>query len=322
MCGANLVISEKELVRILGEYVDRQGLFSSKKDNEEFIKKFKHAKKRLPTLDDLWVSALDLAKLDKMSNKKEEKKTEDKKKDDTKKDEKKELDIDGQIEKLKAKKLLEKQQKETSKKSEQEAAIKPIAGIGHKDDKKGTKSDTFFDEEESEASAPISSKVSASSAAAKSDNLADMLKSTRDSKTASPQVKSAPSSLFSDVSSETTSSGDNKTDERQKRLLELKKKREALSVSEAEIPPMKPAEIMKGPEVKASSISIEKPVVKELSSAPPMAPKNAPGPAVIIKEPSAPSAQPKSGDVVICPVCGFRNPTYSKFCLEDGTPLG
>ncbi|MHA1341976.1 MAG: zinc-ribbon domain-containing protein [Promethearchaeota archaeon] len=108
MCGAEIVINAKELARILGEYIERQGFWSSRKECEKFIKKFKSKNKRLPTLEELWKSAVDYAKLQ-MMDEKEIKKMK----------EKQDMDLKAQIEKIKKKKLAEKMAKKSK------AEIKP-----------------------------------------------------------------------------------------------------------------------------------------------------------------------------------------------------
>lgn len=78
MCGSNVVINEKELIRILKEYSERQGIYSTKRECENFLKKFKKNKKHLPTIEDLWDTSMDFVKIQKKS--KEEKENKDSKK--------------------------------------------------------------------------------------------------------------------------------------------------------------------------------------------------------------------------------------------------
>jgi len=101
MCGAEIVINAKELARILGEYIERQGFWISKKECENFIKTFKSKNKRLPTLDELWKSAVDYAKVQLMDEKELKKAKE-----------KQDLELKAQIEQMKKKKLEEKKLKE------------------------------------------------------------------------------------------------------------------------------------------------------------------------------------------------------------------
>ncbi|MHA1819660.1 MAG: zinc-ribbon domain-containing protein [Promethearchaeota archaeon] len=118
MCGAHIIISAKELVRILGEYIERQGVYASKKECENFIKKFKKSKKRLPTLDELWKASLEYVKVQLMDNK-ELKKMKEKKKSKEGQD----LDLKAQMEKLKKKKMLEKQKAKEKKLKEKGLSV-------------------------------------------------------------------------------------------------------------------------------------------------------------------------------------------------------
>lgn len=102
MCGAEIILKYNDLVKFLGEYIERQGLDSTKKECEKFIDEFKKKNKRLPNLDELWTAAVNFAKLQKMD-----------KQDLKKMKEKQEIDLDQQIEKLKKKKLEEIQKKKS-----------------------------------------------------------------------------------------------------------------------------------------------------------------------------------------------------------------
>lgn len=104
MCGAEIILKYNDLVKYLGEYIERQGLDSTKKECEKFIDEFKKKNKRLPNLDELWTAAVNFAKIQKMD-----------KQDLKKMKEKQEIDLDQQIEKLKKKKLEEVQKKKTEK---------------------------------------------------------------------------------------------------------------------------------------------------------------------------------------------------------------
>lgn len=118
MCGAEIILKYNDLVKFLGEYIERQGLDSTKKECEKFIDEFKKKNKKLPNLDELWTAAVNFAKLQKMD-----------KKDLKKIKEKPEIDLDQQIEKLKKKKLEEAQKKKTEKVPEPVAKIEDKKSI-------------------------------------------------------------------------------------------------------------------------------------------------------------------------------------------------
>jgi DNA-directed RNA polymerase subunit RPC12/RpoP len=118
MCGAEIILKVKDLVQYLGEYIDRQGLTSSKKECEKFIDEFKKKNKRLPNLDEIWTAAVDFAKIQKMD-----------KKDLKKMKEKQDVDLKDQMEKLKKKKMDEAQKKKTEK---------PVPAVGMVEHKKST----------------------------------------------------------------------------------------------------------------------------------------------------------------------------------------
>lgn len=107
MCGADIVLKRKELIRVLGEYIERQGLWSSKKECSKFVKRFKKKNKRLPNLDELWDAAVDFAKIQLM-DKKELKKLK----------EKQDLDLKKQMEKIKKRKLKERRKAKEAQKKE------------------------------------------------------------------------------------------------------------------------------------------------------------------------------------------------------------
>ena len=69
MCAAPLLLSQRDVIKVLQEYVDLQGIWLDVKEAKKFVLEFKKKFKRLPKLDDLWQSAIQLAKLDEMAEK-------------------------------------------------------------------------------------------------------------------------------------------------------------------------------------------------------------------------------------------------------------
>jgi hypothetical protein len=132
MCGAPMLLGDIDVIKILQEYVDLQGIYLEKKDAEEFIKSYKKQFKKLPGLDDLWNAALKLTKLEEMEDK-DLKKIEDKKRAQEraqvqqKMDEIKAQKIKDQEEKEREKREkedLEKQKKEEERRLKEEAKLK------------------------------------------------------------------------------------------------------------------------------------------------------------------------------------------------------
>ncbi len=106
MCGAPIMLGEDDLIKIMVEYVDRQGISIEIKQSKEFLAAYKKQYKKLPSLDELWNAATQLAKLESMSG-------EQLKKMEEKKKEKGKLDLESQMVRLKDKKLKEKEQVES-----------------------------------------------------------------------------------------------------------------------------------------------------------------------------------------------------------------
>ncbi len=113
MCGTQLQIGEKTLVKILAEYIDRQGLYVDDEEAENFIKSYKKNYKKLPTLMELWNASIQYAKIQDMS-KKELKEFEKKQRE---KEEKQAMEIKAQMLKIKEQK---KQQLEEEKRKKEE----------------------------------------------------------------------------------------------------------------------------------------------------------------------------------------------------------
>ena len=67
MCGAPIMLGEDDLIKIMVEYVDRQGISIEIKQSKEFLAAYKKQYKKLPSLDELWNAATQLAKLESMS---------------------------------------------------------------------------------------------------------------------------------------------------------------------------------------------------------------------------------------------------------------
>jgi RNA polymerase subunit RPABC4/transcription elongation factor Spt4 len=127
MCGSPIMLGEEDLVKILIEYVDRQGIFIELKQSREFIKTYKKNYKKLPSLDDLWNASAQLAKLEAMSD------DQIKKMEQKKKEKEKTVDVEAEMQRLKQKKLQEKAKIETEARQKEEAKHKAEEEVRRKE---------------------------------------------------------------------------------------------------------------------------------------------------------------------------------------------
>lgn len=123
MCGAAILLGEDALIKFLAEYVDRQGLTIDPKEAKEFIVAYKKNYKKLPSLDDLWNAAVQLAKLESMNEAQLKKAQQEK-------SQREKLNLQGEMERLKDKKLKEKEDIEAEKRRQEE--LKKAAEIERK----------------------------------------------------------------------------------------------------------------------------------------------------------------------------------------------
>jgi hypothetical protein len=68
MCATPLLMSEHDLLNIMHEYTELQGIFIDRDEAVEYMKAFKKKYKKLPDLDDLWDAAVQLAELEEMED--------------------------------------------------------------------------------------------------------------------------------------------------------------------------------------------------------------------------------------------------------------
>ena len=120
MCNTRLQLSEAVLVATLQDYIERQGLWVSEVEAQEFIDSYKKEYKKLPLLSELWAASKEFAKIEAMDKKQlkaYEQKQEEKRKEQ-------EREIKMKMLKLKAEKKEELERQEREREMELEAQRK------------------------------------------------------------------------------------------------------------------------------------------------------------------------------------------------------
>ena len=346
MCGANPIINQKELVRILGEYIERQGLFSSKKECASFIKKFKKERKRLPVLDELWTSAVNYVKLQTMD-----------KKDLKKMKEKNDIDLKAQMEKMRLRKIKDKQKKSGAKtESKKEQIRKPVQAEGILGDfkasfswKKGKfKGKYFFGKPKTVAKTrhtgsamsiiPTGADLKLSEVALSGTIAFKGHRMRFKAKEGDTKVildmreiikikKKEGSSMDTRVVSILLNSHGNYAKYGEQLIFTIYcSQRESVEEIYEEI--IDAQNWKESTEDKKIEDKSDKPTVlsrEDRLEALKRKRMEAAG-ETIVKPPTKPKEEPEKPQVtdnayIICPTCGTKNPSGSKFCLEDGTPL-